>query len=73
MIRFKIDVIQALKEKGVTPYTSRKNGGGLSQMTFKRIIKDHKVPAVESLDHICRILNCQPGDILEWVPDEEEN
>lgn len=23
------------------------------------------------LDKLCRLLECQPGDILEWVPDEE--
>lgn len=25
----------------------------------------------EMLNKLCQILQCQPGDILEWVPDEE--
>ena len=26
-----------------------------------------------TLSEICRVLDCQPGDILEYVPDEDEN
>lgn len=35
------------------------------------ILKNGKAKAVklETLDSICRILDCQPGDILEYVPD----
>ncbi|MBQ9861941.1 MAG: helix-turn-helix domain-containing protein, partial [Clostridia bacterium] len=25
-----------------------------------------------TLDAICRVLDCQPGDILEYLPDEDE-
>ena len=25
------------------------------------------------LDVVCTILKCQPGDIIEWIPNEEEN
>jgi len=41
------------------------------------ILKNGKAKAVklETLDSICRILDCQPGDILEYVPDagDKEN
>jgi putative transcriptional regulator len=38
------------------------------------ILKTNKAKAVRftTLNAICRELNCQPGDILEYVPDEEE-
>ena len=38
------------------------------------ILKNGKAKAVklETLNKICRILDCQPGDILEYVPDPEE-
>jgi len=26
---------------------------------------------VDKLDSICRVLNCQPGDLMEYVPDPE--
>lgn len=38
------------------------------------ILKNNKAKAVRfsTLESICKALNCQPGDILEFVPDEEE-
>lgn len=37
------------------------------------ILKTGKAKAVRltTLDAICRELSCQPGDILEYIPDEE--
>ncbi|RJE46658.1 MULTISPECIES: helix-turn-helix domain-containing protein [unclassified Dehalobacter] len=31
-----------------------------------------KLIRFSSLDRICKTLNCQPGDILEYIPDEEK-
>ena len=38
------------------------------------ILKNNKARAVRfsTLEAICKALNCQPGDILEFVPDREE-
>lgn len=38
------------------------------------ILKNNKARAVRfsTLEAICKALDCQPGDILEFVPDEEE-
>ena len=38
------------------------------------ILKNNKARAVRfsTLEAICRALDCQPGDILEYVPDGEE-
>ena len=38
------------------------------------ILKNARAKAVRftTLDAICRVLDCQPGDILEWVRDEAE-
>ena len=35
------------------------------------ILKNSRAKAVRftTLDAICRVLDCQPGDILEWIPD----
>ena len=37
------------------------------------VLKNGRAKAVRftTLDAICRVLECQPGDILRWVPDEE--
>jgi putative transcriptional regulator len=39
------------------------------------VLKNGRAKAVRftTLDAICRVLECQPGDILRWVPDEEES
>lgn len=45
---------------------------GISQANMSRI-KTGKVSAVRfsTLDAICRALDCQPGDVLEYMPDDE--
>ena len=47
---------------------------GLTEVNLSRI-KCGKISAVRfsTLDAICRELGCQPGDILEYVPDEPES
>ncbi|MGW7578806.1 helix-turn-helix domain-containing protein [Streptomyces sp. NPDC054765] len=39
------------------------------------VLKNGRAKAVRftTLDAICRILQCQPGDVLRWVPDDETN
>ncbi len=36
------------------------------------VLKNGRAKAVRfsTLDSICRVLGCQPGDILMWVPDD---
>ena len=38
------------------------------------ILKTNKARAIRfsTLDAICRVLDCQPGDLLEYVPDNDE-
>lgn len=45
---------------------------GISQVNMSRI-KTSKVSAIRfsTLDAICRSLDCQPGDVLEYMPDDE--
>ena len=46
---------------------------GLTEVNLSRI-KTGKISAVRfsTLDALCRELGCQPGDILEYVPDEPD-
>ena len=36
------------------------------------VLKNGRAKAVRfsTLDAICRVLDCQPGDVLQWVPDD---
>lgn len=38
------------------------------------VLKNGRAKAVRftTLDAICRVLDCQPGDVLRWVPDDAE-
>ena len=38
------------------------------------ILKTNKARAIRfsTLENICRVLDCQPGDLLEYLPDEEK-
>lgn len=67
MIKYKIDIIQALKNKGYSTYKIRKekifNESQLQQ------IRDNKLLTQDALNKVCTLLDCQPGDILEYIPD----
>ena len=69
MIRYKIDVIAALKNAGYTTYRIRKDG--LINQTALQKIRDGKMISWEQLNSICRLLNCQPGDLVEYVEDDK--
>lgn len=70
MVKYKIDIIQALKNIGYSTYKIRKEKifteGQLQQM------RDNKLLTQDALNKVCTLLDCQPGDILEYVPDGAE-
>lgn len=41
----------------------------ITRQTLSRLVKD-QIVSLEAIDRICAVLNCQPGDILEFVPDK---
>ena len=61
--------MQAKRKMSVTEL-SEKVGITMANIS---ILKNGKAKAVKlsTLDSICKALQCQPGDILEYVPDEE--
>lgn len=71
MIRFKIDIIKALKEKGVSYYTCREGKGEFAQGTLRRL-QNNETITTETINRLCRILECDIADLLEYVPDNSE-
>ncbi len=70
MLKYKIDILEALKEKGYTSYKIRKDKLiGEAQLTK---IRSGDIASKETLNTICRLLDCQPGDILEYINSEQE-
>lgn len=67
MIVIKIDVMLAKRKMSVTELTEKV---GLTMANIS-LLKNGKVKAIKlsTLNKICEVLECQPGDILEY---EEE-
>lgn len=64
-MQFKIDVLEALKAKGYTTYVLRKENI-LSQSTLQKL-REGKGLSWENIERICGLLKCQPGDLIEYV------
>lgn len=65
-----LDVVMAQRKKGLTELSKEVD----ITMANLSILKNNKAKAIRfsTLEAICRALDCQPGDIIEYVPDEEE-
>lgn len=66
-LQFKIDVLAALKEKGITTYKIRQEKI-LSESTVQKL-RAGKGVSWENLETLCRLLDCQPGDLMEYIKD----
>lgn len=69
-LRFKVNILNELKQAGYNT-TKIRNEGLLSQSTLQKL-RDGGQLSWSNIEIICKLLNCQPGDILEYVPDETE-
>ncbi len=69
MIVVNIDVVLAKRKMSVTEL-SEKVGITMANIS---ILKNGKAKAIkiDTLNKICKALECQPGDILEWREDTE--
>ena len=63
-----LDVMMARRKKGLKELSAEVD----ITMANLSILKNNKAKAVRfsTLEALCRALDCQPGDILEFVPDE---
>ena len=63
-VKYKIDVLTALKGKGLTTYKIRQEKL-LSQSTLQQL-RNGELVSWANISRICALLECQPGDILEY-------
>ena len=70
MIVVNVDVMLAKRKMSVTEL-SEKVGITIANMS---VLKNGKAKAIRlsTLNEICKVLECQPGDILEYRPDENK-
>lgn len=67
-IRYKIDILAALKEKGFN--TNRLRKERLLSEGVIQSLRENKYIALQNLSRICDLLDCQPADLLEYVKDD---
>ena len=70
MIVFHVDVMLAKRKMSLTELSERV---GITMANLS-ILKNNKAKAVRfsTLEAICAALDCQPGDLMEFLPDEAE-
>lgn len=57
-----------LKERGVTTYQIRKEKI-ISESSLQKL-RDGKPISTATIEKLCKVLECQPGDIMEYVKEE---
>jgi len=64
-LKYKFDVLQTLKSAGFNTNRIRKEKL-FSESTLQKF-RSGEMVHTSNIDTICRLLNCQPGDILEYT------
>lgn len=63
-------LFELMKKKGIKKIDLRKKG--LSPTIVDRLVKNQNVNT-STIIYLCELLNCQPGDIFEYIPHEQQN
>lgn len=69
-LKYKIDIMAALKGAGYTTYRIRREGL-LAQSTLQKLREGAGV-SWDNIETLCGLIGCQPGDIMEYVPERGE-
>lgn len=70
-LRYKKDILQALKEAGVSSYRLRRDKL-MGQATITQLRRGEMV-AWATIERLCEWLDCQPGDLVEYIGEEAED
>lgn len=65
MLKYKIDVIEELKEAGYNSTRILKEGI-ISQGAMQKL-RNNEMVGIKSLEKLCEILDMQPGNIIKYV------
>ena len=64
-MKYKIDVLEALRQAGFTSYKLRTDKL-MSESTVQKL-RNGEMVALSNIEVACRLLKCQPGDLIEYV------
>lgn len=71
MLTYKINIIEALSEKGVNTTLARKTGI-FGQDTMRKFRNNDTKISLDVLNRLCCILEMQPRDILKFTETQED-
>ena len=71
-LRWKIDITESLKVKGYSSYKIRKEKL-FGQKTLQDFRDGTVVLSYDLLEKLCALLECQPGDLLEYVASKDDD
>ena len=64
-IRYKLDILAELKKKGYSSTRIREEK--LIGQSYLQQLRRGELVSWKTLDTICSLLECQPGDLIEYV------
>lgn len=71
MIIYKKNIVQTLKEAGYNTNRIRKENL-FSQSTLTKFNNNDTSITLNNLSVVCELLNCQPSDLIEYIPNQKE-
>lgn len=71
MLRYKMNILDALRERGYTSYRIRQDRI-IGERQLQQI-REGELVSLACLDKLCALLDCQPGDLMEYVPDHNND
>ena len=66
-LQYKVNVLTELKNKGYNTNRIRTEAL-LSQSTLQKL-REGKGVSWDNIETLCRLIECQPGDLIEYLPD----
>lgn len=70
MLKYKIDVLETLKESGYN--TTRLRKEQIIGESSIQLLRKSEMVGIKTLEKICDILDMQPGNIIKYVEDTEK-
>ena len=72
MIKYKEGILDMLKKGGYSTYRIRKDKL-IGERALQNFREESVITALDAASRVCQMLGCQPGDLLEYVPDQEQD
>ncbi len=66
-IRYKVDVMTELKKRGYSSTKIREDK--LIGQSYLQQLRHQELVSWKTIDTLCALLDCQPGDLVEYVKD----